>query len=59
MCILFKVSLMVTFEATTASKQHWRSNVTSDLKSVTSITYIFMCILLIFTKFTKFFQEGK
>ena len=34
-------------EATTASKQPRRSDLTSDLKSVTSITYISMCILLI------------
>ena len=30
-------------EATTASKQPWRSNLTSDLKSVTPITYLSMC----------------
>ena len=39
------VSLVVTpylaaFEATTMSKQPWRSNLTPDLKSVTSITYL-------------------
>ena len=34
-------------EATTASKQPRRSNLTSDLKSVTPITYLSMCILLI------------
>ena len=35
------------FEATTASKQPRLWDLTSDLKSVTSITYISMCILLI------------
>ena len=34
-------------EATTASKQPQRSILTTDLKSVTLITYISMCILLI------------
>ena len=34
-------------EATAASKQPRRSNLTTDLKSVTSITYISMYILLI------------
>ena len=34
-------------EANMASKQPRRSDLTSDLKSVTSITYIYMCILLI------------
>ena len=35
------------FEAITASKWPGRSNLTSDLKSVTPITYLSMCILLI------------
>ena len=30
----------------TTSKHHWRSTLTSDLKSVTPITYLSMCILL-------------
>ena len=38
---------LVASEATTASKRPWRSDLTSDLKSVTSITYISMCILFI------------
>ena len=40
-------TLLTASEATTASKQPRRSDLTSDLKSVTSITYISMCILLI------------
>ena len=40
-------ALMAASEATTASKQPRRSNLTSDLKSVTPITYLSMCILLI------------
>ena len=40
-------SVIPASEATTASKQPRRSDLTSDLKSVTSITYISMCILLI------------
>ena len=39
-------TLLTASEATMASKQPWRSDLTSDLKSVTSITYIPMCILL-------------
>ena len=39
--------LLADSEASTASKQPPRSDLTSDLKSVTSITYISMCILLI------------
>ena len=39
-------TLSTASEATTASKQPRRSDLTSDLKSVTSITYISMCILL-------------
>ena len=30
----------IALHATTASKQHWRSNLISDLKSLTSITYV-------------------
>ena len=33
--------------ATTASKHPLRSNLTSDFKSMTPITYLSMCILLI------------
>ena len=40
-------ALLAASEATTASKQPWRSNLTSDLKSVTPITYLSMCILFI------------
>ena len=40
-------TLLAASEATTASKQPQMSDLTSDLKSVTSITYISMCILLI------------
>ena len=40
-------TLLTASEATMASKQPQRSDLTSDLKSVTSITYISMCILLI------------
>ena len=40
-------TLLTASEATTASKQPQRSDLTSDLKSVTSITYISMCILFI------------
>ena len=39
-------ALLTATEATTASKPPQRSNPTSDLKSVTSITYICMRILL-------------
>ena len=47
-CILYMVwALSAASEATTTSKQPQRSNLTSDLKSVTPITYISMCILLI------------
>ena len=41
------LALLAASEATTASKQPRRSNLTSDLKSVTPITYLSMCILLI------------
>ena len=41
------LSPLAASEATTASKQPRRSNLTSDLKSVTPITYLSMCILLI------------
>ena len=34
------LALMAASEATTASKQPQRSNLTSDFKSVTSITYV-------------------
>ena len=46
MCILFMVwaLLVAASEATTASKQPRRSNLISDLKSVTSITYVSMSI---------------
>ena len=49
MCILFiwYGPFLAASEATTASKQPQRSNLTSDLKSVTPITYLSMCILLI------------
>ena len=36
-----------SLRATTPSNLPWRSDLTSDLKSVTSIAYIYMCILLI------------
>ena len=39
--------LFLASEAYAASKQPQRSNLTSDLKSVTSITYLSMYILLI------------
>ena len=39
--------ILAASEATTASKQPQISNMTSDLKSVTPITYLSMCILLI------------
>ena len=38
---------LVASEVTTASKRPWRSDLTSDLKSVTSITYMSMCMFLI------------
>ena len=38
---------LVASDATKASKRPRRSDLTSDLKSVTLITYISMCILLI------------
>ena len=41
------LTLLTALGAITASKQPRRSDRTSDLKSVTSITYISMCILLI------------
>ena len=40
-------ALLAASEVTTASKQPQRSSLTSDLKSVTPITYLSMCILLI------------
>ena len=40
-------SLLTASEATMASKQPRRSDLTLDLKSVTPNTYISMCILLI------------
>ena len=40
-------TLLAASEATMASKQPRRSDLISDLKSVTSITYISMCILII------------
>ena len=40
-------TLLAASEVTTASKQHRRSSLTSDLESVTPITYLTMCILLI------------
>ena len=40
-------TLLTASEATTASKQPRRSILTSDFKSVTLITYLSMCILLI------------
>ena len=43
-------SLLTASEATTASKQPWRSDLTSDLKSVTPNTYISIGILLIIWK---------
>ena len=39
-------TLLAASEATTASKQPRRSNRSSDLKSVTPITFISMCMLL-------------
>ena len=49
MCILliWYGPFLAASEATTASKQPQRSNLTSDLKSVTPITYLSMCILFI------------
>ena len=44
---LYSMDLLAASEATKAGKQPQRSNLTSDLKSVTSITYISMCILLL------------
>ena len=40
-------ALLAASEAITTSKQPWRSNLTSDLRSVTPITYLSMCLLLI------------
>ena len=40
-------SLLAASEAPTASKQPQSSNMASDLKSLTPITYLFLCILLI------------
>ena len=40
-------ALLAASEAITASKQPQRSNLNSYLKSVTPITYLSMCILLI------------
>ena len=40
-------ALLVAPEAITASKWPKSSNLTSDLKSVTSITYLSMCIIII------------
>ena len=40
-------TLLTASEATMASKQPRRSHLISDLKAVTSITYISLCILLI------------
>ena len=40
-------SLMMAYEATTSLKQPPRSNLASDLKSETPITYLSMCILII------------
>ena len=40
-------ALLAASEATTASKQPRRSNLASDLKAVTPITYSSMCILII------------
>ena len=40
-------AFLAATEATTASKQPRRSNLASDLKSVTPITYLSMCILII------------
>ena len=45
-CSKLETSLAAS-EATTASKQPRRSNLASDLKSVTPITYSSMCILII------------
>ena len=49
MCILliWYGPFLAASETTTASKQPGRSNLTSDLKSVTPITYLSMCILFI------------
>ena len=50
-------ALLAASEATTASKHPWRSNLTSDLKLVTQITYAAMslqpllflnCLIIIF-----------
>ena len=47
-------ALLAAFEATTASEQPQRPNPTSDMKSVSPITYLSMCILL--TWFGPFLQ---
>ena len=41
------LNILAASKVTTASKQPRRSNLTSDLKSVTQNTYITMCILLV------------
>ena len=46
-CILLIWSLMMAYEATTASKQPQRSNLILDVKSVTLFAYISMCSILI------------
>ena len=43
-CILVVKALLEVSEVTTASKQPQRSNLTSDLKSVTSIIYVAMAL---------------
>ena len=42
MHIVLRARTLLASEATTVSKQHWWSDLTSDLKSVTSITYVSM-----------------
>ena len=56
-------ALLAASEASTVSQQPRRSNLTSDLKSVTSISYLSKCILLIwyepYLAFSKAFKASK
>ena len=45
---VLQIALLAASEVTTASKQPQRSNLTSDLKSVTPITYLSMCMHIAF-----------
>ena len=44
MCILSITAILVASEAMAASKQPWRSHLTLELSSVTSITYVPMSL---------------